>query len=95
MKDGGHVDSLRFTGANINSTETMGVVDCEILDNALASNIQVENAFVATSGEKKGVNAPGISRNPKPLFNLLFGGLWLDLPERDSDLIPLFIINPD
>ena len=43
----------------------------------------------------EGVNAPGISRNPKPLFNLLFGGLWLDLPERDSDLIPLFIINPD
>ena len=53
MDDGGHVDSLRFTGANINSTETTGVVACEILDNAVASNIQVEHAFVATSGEEK------------------------------------------
>ena len=53
LKDGGHVDSLRFTRANINSTETTGVVACEILDNALASNIQVEDAFVATSGEEK------------------------------------------
>ncbi len=53
MKDGGHVDSLRFTGANIRSTETTGVVACEILDNALASNIQVKDAYVATSGEEK------------------------------------------
>ena len=53
MKDGGRVDSLRFTGANINSTETAGVVACEILDDALASNIQVEDAVVATSGEEK------------------------------------------
>ena len=53
LKDGGRVDSLRFTGANINSTETAGVVACEILDNALASNIQVEDAFVATSGKEK------------------------------------------
>ena len=53
LKDGGRVDSLRFTGANINSTETAGVVACEILDDALASNIQVEDAFVATSGEEK------------------------------------------
>ena len=53
MKDGGRVDSLRFTGANINSNETAGVVACEILDDALASNIQVEDAFVATRGEEK------------------------------------------
>ena len=53
MADGGHVDSVRFTGANINSTETAGVVACEILDDALASNIQVENAYVATRGDEK------------------------------------------
>ena len=53
MKDGGRVDSLRFTGANINSNETAGVVACEILDDALVSNIQVEDAFVATSGKEK------------------------------------------
>ena len=53
LKDGGRVDSLRFTGANINSTETAGVVACEILDDALASNIRVEDAFVATRGEEK------------------------------------------
>ena len=53
LKDGGRVDSLRFTRANINSTETTGVVACKILDNALASNIRVEDAFVATSGEEK------------------------------------------
>ncbi len=63
MKDGGRVDSLRFTRANINSTETAGVVACEILDNALASNIQVEDAFVATSGEEKfaGIGAGYVS----------------------------------
>ena len=53
LKDGGRVDSLRFTGANINSTETAGVVACEIMDDALASNIQVEDAVVATRGEEK------------------------------------------
>ncbi len=53
LKNGGRVDSLRLTGANINSTETAGVVACEILDDALASNIQVEDAFVATSGDEK------------------------------------------
>ena len=53
VKDGGRVDSLRFTGANISSTETAGVVACKILDNALTSNIQVKDAFVATSGEEK------------------------------------------
>ena len=53
LKDGGRVDSLRCTRANINSTETTGVVACEILDNALASNIQVEDACVATSGDEK------------------------------------------
>ena len=53
LKNGGHVDSLRFTGANINSTETAGVVACEILDDALASNIQVEDAYVATRGDEK------------------------------------------
>ena len=53
LKDGGRVDSLRFTRANINSTETTGVVACEILDNAVASNIQVEDACVATSGDEK------------------------------------------
>ena len=53
LKNGGHVDSVRFTGANINSTETAGVVACEILDDALASNIQVEDAYVATRGDEK------------------------------------------
>ena len=53
LEKGGRVDSLRFTGANINSTETAGVVACEIMDDALASNIQVEDAVVATSGEEK------------------------------------------
>ena len=53
MGDGGRVDSLRFTDVNIHSTNTTGVVACEILDNALASNIVVKDACVATSGEEK------------------------------------------
>ena len=53
MGDGGHVDSLRFTDVNIHSTNTTGAVACEILDNALASNIVVKDACVATSGEEK------------------------------------------
>ncbi len=53
MKDGGHVDSLRFTRVNINSTETAAVVACEILDHALVSNILVEKAHVAISGDEK------------------------------------------
>ena len=65
MGDGGRVDGLRFTGANINSTETAGVVACEILDNALASNIEVKDAYVVTSGEEKfaGIGA-GYVRGP-------------------------------
>ena len=53
MGNGGRVDSLRFAGVNIHSTNTTGVVACEILDNALASNIVVKDACVATSGEEK------------------------------------------
>ena len=53
MGNGGRVDSLRFAGVNIHSTNTTGVVACEILDNALASNIVVKDACVATSGDEK------------------------------------------
>ena len=50
LADGGSVDSLRFTKANINSTGPAAVVACEISGNAMISNIRVENAHVSTSG---------------------------------------------
>ncbi|MBO9481292.1 hypothetical protein [Salinisphaera sp. G21_0] len=48
----GRVDSLRFTGANITSTGSTGVVACKISDQATVSNICVDNARVVALGKK-------------------------------------------
>ncbi|WP_422459770.1 hypothetical protein [Endozoicomonas sp. ALB115] len=48
----GRVDSLRFTGANITSTGSTGVVACKISDQATVSNICVDNARVVAFGKK-------------------------------------------
>ena len=49
----GRVDSLRFTGANITSTGSTGVVACKISDQATVSNICVDNARVVALGKGK------------------------------------------
>ncbi|MGI2027167.1 hypothetical protein [Endozoicomonas acroporae] len=47
----GSISHLRFTGANINSTEVTGLAACVVGINGTVSGIRAENVHISTSGE--------------------------------------------
>ena len=61
----GRIDNVRFTRADIVSSEKAGVVACELSGHGALGNIEVERSFVGTYGRNApaGIGAGSTSRN--------------------------------